>query len=791
MRAGADRDVAEVTFDPNSARLSSIQPTTLAVMYDGSAVSVGLRGYSLEITFDDTYVFVDSMDIHVVEGSFLSDVGGTAFYVLPVDDNAFTVDCAILGATAGAMGTGDLCWITFKGRPSVEGVSVVEFTDVRLRDPDNNGILPSDGFAVLTLDNTPPNVPMMFPEPEFTQGTTNTVYWTDESASGAVGYCIEAAETPTFDVIVGTSGCTPFTQHTFTSLTDGQIYYYRVKCRDDVWNSSDWSASVYSTQDDTPPETEAGPLAPYYNTISLSIPFTAADATSGVQHLVLYYRKDGGVYTQYGSTYTTSPIAFTAPGEGVYDFYTIGTDNVGNVEAPPGLPDCTTEVDITPPPAIVDFTALPGHNKIHLSWTTPVGRDAPIEGTLLVRKPWRFIGAYPEYDDAVTPLGYPAHTSDGIVVAFIPGTGAQTYTDDVYTDAMRNIQYYTAFARDAAGNYSIAATSAQDRSTTYWLGDVDDPTGAPGVYDGYVSYYDKIVLSASYYTQHGEPHYEAEMDVGPTDDLSRFGIPLTDDWIEFEDLMIVAMNYGRVDPAWLTRGPVLAGGRTDGPFSLRLEPLGEEDGALDVALVLTGNADRVKGVSTRLSFDPTVLPLVSIEPSDGAARDDAFFYGAQSAPGELVADFALLGVDRSFTGSGTLAVLRFRTHSTETGRVEFTRGVLRDVRNATIDCELHGLDQDGESHGRRLRLAQNAPNPFNPCTLVSFEVPAEADVLLGVYDASGRFVCRLADGRYEPGIYRVTWDGRDSGGAEVASGVYFCSLESEGRRLTRKMVLMR
>ena len=153
--AAGERDVALISFDPMSDRLSATVMCTLDVIYDGALVTAGLRGYHLEVSFDDTYVYVDSLDIHVTEGSFLSDVGGTAFYVMPVDSNTFYVDCAILGATPGASGTGDLFSITFKGQTG-DGTSVVEFTEVTLRDPDNQAIVASTAFGVLVLDYVRP-----------------------------------------------------------------------------------------------------------------------------------------------------------------------------------------------------------------------------------------------------------------------------------------------------------------------------------------------------------------------------------------------------------------------------------------------------------------------------------------------------------------------------------------------------------------------------------------------------------------------------------------------------------
>jgi len=793
-RAGAagERDVALISFDPMSDQLSATHMCRLDIIYDGTLVSTGLRGYHLEITFDDTYVYVDSLDVHVTEGSFLSDVGGTAFFVEPVNESAVVVDCTILGATTGAMGVGDLCSITFKGRTG-DGVSVVEFAEVTLRDPDNQGILASSGFAVLTLDNTPPNVPVFDPEPEFTPGTTNYVSWSDESPSGALGYCIEASETPTFDVIVSTSGCTPYNYHTFLGLTDGQIYYYRVQCRDDLWNVSDWSATEESTQDDTPPDTEAGPVGPYYNTISFDVPFTAYDATSGVQYVEFYYRRDGGAYVQYGSSFTVSPIAFVAPGEGVYELYTIGTDNVDNVEDAPVAADCTTEIDLTPPPAPVDLVALPGHNKISLSWTVPAARDAPIEGTLLVRRPWS-IWAYPEYDDWGAPFGYPAHQANGFVVAFIPGTGDQTYEDDSFSDASRNVHYYTAFTRDSAGNYSIATSTAQDRSTSYWLADVREPTGTPGTYDGFVDYYDKVAYSYSYYSIEGDPQYDNELDVGPTDDNSRMGIPLTDNIINFEDLMILAMNYGRVYPTGIPDEGLPD--PTIGDYAvLALEWERAElviGDVLEISLTLLNSEQPAKGVSSVVTFDSDALEFLSAIRGEFADDVEESFFFAREEAGRIRIDFAVLGTETSMPGSRAVATLRFRVSSAEPSLLDIDEVTLRDVANADVACRTSGLDlAGGDEVSLRLRLGQNAPNPFNPRTVIAFDLPERCSVALRIYGVDGRDVVTLVDGPLDAGAHRVTWDGTDDRGADAASGVYFYVLDACGRRLSQKMVLMR
>ena len=91
----------------------------------------------------------------------------------------------------------------------------------------------------------------------------------------------------------------------------------------------------------------------------------------------------------------------------------------------------------------------------------------------------------------------------------------------------------------------------------------------------------------------------------------------------------------------------------------------------------------------------------------------------------------------------------------------------------------------------RLELGQNRPNPFNPVTSIRYVLPAPGHVRLAVYDASGRLVTTLVDEHVKAGPHATAWNSRSAGGAEVASGVYFCRLEAGGRTLTRKMVLLK
>jgi hypothetical protein len=91
-------------------------------------------------------------------------------------------------------------------------------------------------------------------------------------------------------------------------------------------------------------------------------------------------------------------------------------------------------------------------------------------------------------------------------------------------------------------------------------------------------------------------------------------------------------------------------------------------------------------------------------------------------------------------------------------------------------------------------LAQNVPNPFNPTTAISYQLPVASSpvhVTLKIFNMLGQEVATLVDGIQEPGYYAVNWDGKDKQGREVSSGMYFCQLSANENSRTTRMLLLR
>ena len=92
----------------------------------------------------------------------------------------------------------------------------------------------------------------------------------------------------------------------------------------------------------------------------------------------------------------------------------------------------------------------------------------------------------------------------------------------------------------------------------------------------------------------------------------------------------------------------------------------------------------------------------------------------------------------------------------------------------------------------RHALYQNVPNPFNPTTTIRYDVARGGGlVTLRIFDVSGRLVRTLVDAKESGGQKSVDWDGRNGGGAKVATGTYFYRLTAPGFTQTKKMVLLK
>ena len=103
----------------------------------------------------------------------------------------------------------------------------------------------------------------------------------------------------------------------------------------------------------------------------------------------------------------------------------------------------------------------------------------------------------------------------------------------------------------------------------------------------------------------------------------------------------------------------------------------------------------------------------------------------------------------------------------------------------------HGTSQPVEVQAAPFEVFGNFPNPFNPETVMKFNLPQAAHVSLKVYNILGQVVNTLVDEPLSAGSHSVIWDGKNAQGRDVASGVYFYRISAGGFESIEKMTLLR
>jgi hypothetical protein len=117
------------------------------------------------------------------------------------------------------------------------------------------------------------------------------------------------------------------------------------------------------------------------------------------------------------------------------------------------------------------------------------------------------------------------------------------------------------------------------------------------------------------------------------------------------------------------------------------------------------------------------------------------------------------------------------------------------LESDTFEINFIGVTQVDElpqqSGQAQPQLLPNYPNPFNPQTNIVYFLPAYARVKLTVYNLKGEKIRKLIDGFQSKGSKKVIWDGKDSQGKKVSSGIYFCELQANQACETMKMILLK
>ena len=119
--------------------------------------------------------------------------------------------------------------------------------------------------------------------------------------------------------------------------------------------------------------------------------------------------------------------------------------------------------------------------------------------------------------------------------------------------------------------------------------------------------------------------------------------------------------------------------------------------------------------------------------------------------------------------------------------------LVSDVDSITFHVYIVGVKEESELKMKPVEfsISQNYPNPFNPTTKLQFQIPATGELKLNIYDITGRLVKEIFSGEKDAGLHTLDWNAKDLNGNQVASGVYFYSVQFNNTLLTKKMIYLK
>ena len=215
-------------------------------------------------------------------------------------------------------------------------------------------------------------------------------------------------------------------------------------------------------------------------------------------------------------------------------------------------------------------------------------------------------------------------------------------------------------------------------------------------------------------------------------------------------------------------------------------------GTITVSLDASETAELYSG-ELRLDFDGSLLTPVDVSLRSASSGSDMSIplLLHREGDGQVAIVFASA---RPIESSHALLEVTFEASRAITEPTEGTiRATHLRLNRSLIDT---GFVYRYRVEPYRNQLLANYPNPFNPETWIPFELAADADVTIRIYDLAGGRIRTLELGALATGEYvgrerAAYWDGKNAQGERVASGVYVYELAAGGYRSLRRMVVMK
>lgn len=201
---------------------------------------------------------------------------------------------------------------------------------------------------------------------------------------------------------------------------------------------------------------------------------------------------------------------------------------------------------------------------------------------------------------------------------------------------------------------------------------------------------------------------------------------------------------------------------------------GQYDNGLYTLTFDLGKTSGVFAFESEIKYDYALLRFVSVNSGDS-------FIESFDNTGRLKIAVA----DMNELSGNTISVV-FESKNSLLAAPEITSMILNEIR--IDDTKLHDLDI---TVPEEYAILLNYPNPFNPETQISFSIPESGMTTLRIYNTLGQHIRTLVHKDMAAGNYTIGWNGRNSAGVSVNSGIYLCDLQARNFSRSIKMILLK
>jgi hypothetical protein len=218
-------------------------------------------------------------------------------------------------------------------------------------------------------------------------------------------------------------------------------------------------------------------------------------------------------------------------------------------------------------------------------------------------------------------------------------------------------------------------------------------------------------------------------------------------------------------------------------------------------------ASNLFGLSFELNYDqPQLLQVLTVEPDSLASQDVVLFSNIDSINGKIAVGISRKVPQSGMNGAGSVVRVKAKIAANATigAKINFSlqNVVANDANGAAMNLSPQaasltvnsttGVNANEETSApTSYRLLQNHPNPFNAGTLIKYEISQAGPVSVKIYNLAGQEILEIVNAVQHPGRYQINWNGRDSQGETVPSGVYICRIQAGSFVQTQRMIMVR